>query len=66
LCGRLVRDPVASLATENPTWGYRRVHGEVAGPGYPIGASFWDGTELAEDEYVISADEKMPCPCREP
>ena len=34
-----IRALVIRLATENPTWSYRRTHGELTGLGYQIGAS---------------------------
>ena len=34
-----LRQLVLRMAKENPTWGYRRVHGELCRLGYKIGAS---------------------------
>lgn len=34
-----VRVPVLEMARDNPGWGYRRIHGELAGLGYKLGPS---------------------------
>ncbi len=34
-----IRRLVLRLAAENPTWGYRGIHGELAGPGHRIASS---------------------------
>ena len=36
---RRIQALVRRLARENPDWGYRRIHGEMAGPGVTVAAS---------------------------
>ena len=58
-----LRALVVRLATENPTWGSRRIHGELAGLGYQIGAStVWT---ILHTVGVEPSPRPQPTVCRE-
>ncbi|MDG2114149.1 MAG: helix-turn-helix domain-containing protein [Actinomycetota bacterium] len=55
-----VRRLVMAMATENPTWGYHRIHGELAGLGHQLAAStVWqilktNGIDPAPDRTTVT------------
>jgi putative transposase len=54
---RSIRALVLRLARENPSWGYRRIHGELAALGITVAAStVWE---------ILKAHGIVPCPQRE-
>ena len=51
-----IRKLVADMAVENPTWGYRRIHGELVGLGYRIAAStVW---QILKDHHIAPAPKR--------
>jgi hypothetical protein len=61
-----LRALVLRLATESPTWGYRRIHGELAGLGDRIGAStVWTILHAPESiPYRVGPDVVARIPAR--
>ncbi|MDQ3760468.1 MAG: hypothetical protein M3460_01815, partial [Actinomycetota bacterium] len=50
------------LASENSTWGYRRIHGELAGLGYSIAAStVWSILKVSRHRFRTSS--RWPARC---
>ena len=54
---RNIKALVPRLARENPGWGYRRIHGELAGPGVKIAApAVWEILNQGRDGPSAAAD----------